>query len=206
MIKSRSPGHCSNSSVASGRRTSAHAGRGHVVIAVGTGVAQCARRESRSRPPFGDEARCGLENAGPRPERRERRLGLGDQAEQLQLRPLDPEDRDRGGLVGSRILAGRLADRLGIALDVEQVVGDLEGLADDGAEAVERLALGVLRFAEDRAGEATEASSAPVFIACNSSTSARPRRRTRPCPPPLPDCLRRQSLPGTIALTWTWVM
>ena len=53
--------------------------------------------------------------------------------------------------------AGRLAERSRIALDVEQIVGDLEGFAERAAVIVERLVFVLRGLAEDRAGDAAEA-------------------------------------------------
>ena len=83
-------------------------------------------------------------------------------------RLVDAEDRDGGRLVGVGVLAGRLADRGGVALDIENVVGDLERLADNGPEAVERGAFG---------------ASASPRIAPASSRSATARRSSSPAIP-----------------------
>ncbi len=54
------------------------------------------------------------------------------------LAPVGTENADDRRLAGLRILAGLLADQRRIALDVEQIVGDLERLADRRAIAIER--------------------------------------------------------------------
>ena len=51
--------------------------------------------------------------------------------------PAAPKRRHQRGLAGGGILAGGLADGGGVAFDVEQVVGDLERLADRRAIAVD---------------------------------------------------------------------
>src|SRR5204863_8913520 len=53
--------------------------------------------------------------------------------------------------------AGLLAERCRIALDVEQVVGDLEGFAERAAVIVERLVFLLGGLAEDGASNAAEA-------------------------------------------------
>ena len=53
--------------------------------------------------------------------------------------------------------AGRLAERRRVALDVEQIVGDLEGFAERAAVIVERLIFLLRGLAEDRAGDAAVA-------------------------------------------------
>ena len=55
------------------------------------------------------------------------------------------------------IAAGGIADGRGIALHVEQVVGDLESFAEERAVAVERVALLRRRLAQNRARKAAEA-------------------------------------------------
>ena len=67
---------------------------------------------------------------------------------------VDPELGDERGLAQSRVLAGLLAERCCIAFDVEQVVGDLERLAQRAAVIVERLIFLLRGLAEDGAGDA----------------------------------------------------
>src|SRR5262245_43273754 len=57
-------------------------------------------------------------------------------------------------LVRGGVLADLLADRRGIALDVENVIGDLERLTERDAETIDRRALARIRLTEDRAGHA----------------------------------------------------
>ena len=80
--------------------------------------------------PRGDETRGGAQTIGFRFERRQRGVGLGDQCGEPGVRAVDAERGDERRLAGGGILAGCLPSRAGVALDVEQVVGDLEGLAE----------------------------------------------------------------------------
>src|SRR6266446_6270049 len=57
-------------------------------------------------------------------------------------------------LAQRRVLSGLLAERRRVALDVEQIVGDLERLTERAAIVVERLILLLRGLAEDRAGNA----------------------------------------------------
>ena len=95
---------------------------------------------------FGDEARGGAQHVALGAEDRQRRIGARQQVAHALLGAVDAELGDEGGLAERRILAGRLAERRGVALDVEQVVGDLEGFAERAAVIVERL---VFRYGED---------------------------------------------------------
>src|ERR1044072_7258533 len=98
-----------------------------------------------------DEA-CGCpQHVALFPEDRKRRIGARQQIADAPLGAVDAELGDEGGLAQSRIGAGRLAGRGGIALDVEQVVGDLEVFAERAAVIVERLILFRRGLAEDRA-------------------------------------------------------
>ena len=63
-------------------------------------------------------------------ERRQRLLGLGDQLSKPRLCAVGAEHIDHGGLAGPASLPVCLPTSAGIAFDVEQIVGDLEGLAD----------------------------------------------------------------------------
>ena len=65
------------------------------------------------------------------------RFGLLDELRKPGARAVDAEQIDQRRLAVGRILAGGLAERRGVALDVEQVVGDLERLADHLAVAVD---------------------------------------------------------------------
>lgn len=57
------------------------------------------------------------------------RNGLINQHAGLLARPVRAKQRNEGGLAGRSILAHRLAGQFGIALVVQQIVGDLEGQA-----------------------------------------------------------------------------
>src|SRR5262249_907093 len=85
-----------------------------------------------------------------RAEWRQRQLGLFDQPEQLLFGLGDAENSDGGRFAGVGVLAGRLADRGDIAFNVEDIVGDLECLADNSAEPVERHALMLVGPAHNR--------------------------------------------------------
>src|SRR6202034_1505562 len=65
-----------------------------------------------------------------------------------------PELGDKGGLAQGGVLAGLLAERRRVAFDIEQIVGDLKGLAERAAIIVERLMLLGRGLSEDRAGDA----------------------------------------------------
>ena len=89
--------------------------------------------------------------------------------------PATAEQIDQRRLAVGGVLAGGLAERCGVAFDVEQVVGDLERLADRlavAARRASRLAFGAL----PRIAPATQQKCriAPVFIACSVSTSCSP--------------------------------
>src|ERR1700722_16563313 len=85
---------------------------------------------SRSSAPFGDKF-CRLDKGRcPGPEWRQRLLGLSDKLLQPCLGRIDSEHADHRGLACSGVLAGRFADKGGIAFKIEQVVGDLERFSD----------------------------------------------------------------------------
>src|SRR5262249_6607463 len=101
--------------------------------------------------PFGDEARGGAQHVAPGAEDRQRGIAARQEIADALLGAVDAKLRDGGGLAQRRILAGLFAKSGGIALDVEQVVGDLEGFAQRAAVIVERLMLLLRGLAEDRA-------------------------------------------------------
>lgn len=76
------------------------------------------------------------------------RFGRGE----LLLRCLEPKEIDKRCLAGFTVLAGSLADSLGRALDVEDVVGNLERITDVITKRAERLALRRAGAAEAGAG------------------------------------------------------
>src|SRR5258707_1713894 len=108
----------------------------------------------RSILALGDESRGGAQHITPGAEYRKRGIGARQQVAHALPGPLDPELGDEGGLAQCRVLSGLLAERRRIALDVEQVVGDLERFTERAAIIVERLILFLRGLAEDRAGNA----------------------------------------------------
>jgi len=94
---------------------------------------------SRLALAFGDEPRRGAQHVTPRAEDRERGIGPRQQVAHALLGAVDAELGHEGGLAERRVLAGLFAERGGVALDVEQVVGDLKGFAERAAVIVERL-------------------------------------------------------------------
>ena len=121
---------------------------------------------------FGDEARGGAQHVALGAEDRERGIGARQQVAHALLGAVDPELGDEGGLAQRRVLPGLLAERRGVALDVEQIVGDLEGFAERAAVIVERLIFLRRGLAEDRAGDAADSATAR-----RSSSAAAARRR-----------------------------
>src|SRR5437879_5552522 len=103
---------------------------------------------------FGDESRGGAQHVTLGAEDGERGIGARQQIPYPLLGAVDPELGDEGGLAQSRVLTGLLAERGRVALDVEQIVGDLEGFAERAAVIVERLIFLLRGLAEDRAGDA----------------------------------------------------
>ena len=77
-----------------------------------------------------DEARSARKLSALVAERRQRGVGLRDQVDQPVARAVDAEHGDQRRLAGGGVLAGGFAERGGVAFDVEQVVGDLERLAE----------------------------------------------------------------------------
>ena len=147
---------------------------------------------------LGDEAGGVAQHLALVAEDRQRLVGARQQVAHPLLGAVDAELGDEGGLAERRVGAGRLAERFGIAFDVEQVVGDLERLAERAAVIVERLILlrGRLRREVAPAMQPNR-SSAPVFICCSLATSTGSRSPNRPSParssiwpptmPPIPE-------------------
>src|SRR5258708_2402687 len=81
---------------------------------------------------------------------------LADQKSRLRAGPLDAQNRDKGGLSRRRVAADRLAGLRRRALDIEEVVGDLEGETEIMSIAAQRESLLGPRLAEDRASLAGE--------------------------------------------------
>src|SRR5262245_12982978 len=76
--------------------------------------------------PFGDEARGRTQHVALGAEDRQRGVAARQEIADALPGAVDAELGDEGGLAERRILAGLFAERGGIALHVEQVVGDLE--------------------------------------------------------------------------------
>src|SRR5581483_11415941 len=97
---------------------------------------------------LGDEARGLAEHAGPVAEDRQCLVAARQEIAHALLGAVDAELSDEGGLAQRCVGAGRLAERRRIALDVEQIIGDLEGFAQRLAVIVERLVLGLRGLSE----------------------------------------------------------
>src|SRR5438874_931180 len=101
-----------------------------------------------SAPAAGDEPRRLAKDRGPLVERRERRFGLGDELREPRTRRHHAVERYESRLALCGVLTGRLADGCSFALDIEEIVGDLEGLADRAAVEHEKATLVRGRAAE----------------------------------------------------------
>src|SRR6202051_3536003 len=101
---------------------------------------------------LGNESRGGAQHLAFFAEGRERGIGARQKIAHALLGAVDPELGDEGGLAQGGVLAGLFAERRRVAFDVEQIVGDLEGLAERAAIIVERLILLWRGLSEDRAG------------------------------------------------------
>ncbi len=101
---------------------------------------------------LGDEAGGGPQGVGAGAERGEQRVGLGDEAGEVAAGRLHPVQRDEGRLAAFGVLGGGLAEGRRIALDIEEVVGELEGEADRAPEGGKGGVLVGARLAEDRPG------------------------------------------------------
>src|SRR5207237_10450646 len=77
-----------------------------------------------------DEARGCSQYVALRPEDRKCRIGTRQQIAHALLGAVDAELGNEGGLAERRILPGLLAERRGVALDIEQIVSDLERFAE----------------------------------------------------------------------------
>ena len=96
--------------------------------------------------------------------------------------PAAAEHADHRRLAGLRVLAGRFADQRRIAFEIEQIVGDLEGLAD--RRSIARRALCAARRRRSRAcrrpgrrSATARRSSSPAASAPRSRQAAAGRRR-----------------------------
>ena len=90
----------------------------------------------------------------------------------LIARAPDPKDRDEGRLALVGVLADRLADLLLPALDVEQIVGDLEGEPEVVRIALKRQTPRGVGLAEDRPGHAGDREHLPRLEALKSRDPA----------------------------------
>src|SRR5207249_8250881 len=88
---------------------------------------------------IGDKPRGGAQHIAPGAEDRQRGIVAAQEIADALFGALDPQLGDEGGLAERCILPGLLAERRRVALDVEQVVGDLEGFAKRPAVIVQRL-------------------------------------------------------------------
>src|SRR5471032_2777193 len=80
------------------------------------------------------------------------RDGLADQQSGLRACPLDAQNGDEGRLSRRNVAAHRLAGLGGRALDIKEIVGDLESEAEIVGVATQGEALVVPGLAEDRPG------------------------------------------------------
>src|SRR4026209_2243020 len=90
-------------------------------------------------------------------ELRKRALCLGDQGTQPLLRGVNAEQGNERGLATAGVLGDGLAKRLGVAFRVEQVVGELEGLAEGRGVGDKRRSPRRIGSAQHRAGLTGEA-------------------------------------------------
>src|SRR6202022_4945630 len=100
----------------------------------------------------------------------ERGIGARQQIPYPLLGADDPELGDERGLAQCRVLSGLLAEGGRVALDVEQIVGDLEGFAERAAVIVGRLIFFFRGLAAYRAGNAAVAqqrASLHLLPACD---------------------------------------
>ena len=149
--------------------------------------------------PVGDELRAFDQNSTPGSERRQRLFGLGDQLLQPCLAPALPSTPTIVALPATASLPVALPTSAGSPSTIEQIVGDLEGLADRRAVALERLAL--LRRSprrgcrpRGRRSAAARRSSSPASVrrpsspsCCGLPPSKRPSAaRSSICPPTMP--------------------
>src|SRR5579862_5396291 len=105
--------------------------------AIGALVSAMAFFPRRSVPPLGNETRSRAQDVGLGAEGHKGCLRVGNQRLEFGARAFDTERRYQRRLAGGGVLAGGLADGCGVALDIEQVVGDLERLSDRGTVAID---------------------------------------------------------------------
>ena len=93
-----------------------------------------------SGPPLCDEMRGGAQDIGFRAERVQADFGFRDQLDRACAARRDPSTATSVALPAAASLPVALPSSGRVAFDIEQIVGDLERLADRAAIAVERLA------------------------------------------------------------------
>src|ERR1700722_9057982 len=103
---------------------------------------------------LGDETRGRAQHVTPGAENRQCRIGARQQVANALLGAIDSELGDEGGFAQGCVLSGLLAERRRVTLDIEQIVGDLEGFAERAAVIVERLIFPLRGLAEDGTGNA----------------------------------------------------
>src|ERR1700728_344085 len=107
--------------------------------------------------PVGDEPRARDEDRGRWAERGKSPFGLAHEFVQPCLCARAAKNADDRRLARLRVLAGLLADKRGVAFNVEKIVRDLEGLPDRQSVALERPALRPRRRSENTTRLASEA-------------------------------------------------
>src|SRR5262249_62266634 len=105
----------------------------------------------------GNEAGRRLGAGGIAADGAQRGLRLADQVFEPPPRSRGSEHADQRCLMSGRVLTGGFADRRRIALDVEQVVGDLECLAKSGTVMLKRRPLAWIGLAQDGPGKTAKA-------------------------------------------------
>src|SRR5262249_46764075 len=112
---------------------------------------------------LGDEASSGAQGIGLCTKRRQRGVGLRNQFLEARSRSVGSKRAHQCRLAGSGILAGGFTERLGVALDIEQIVGNLEGLANRHAIAINTVERCSVSLSENRPGAAGKADQRPGF-------------------------------------------
>src|SRR5262245_28678315 len=118
---------------------------------------------ARSSSPLGDEACGSAQSIGLCAEWCHRVIGRGYQLSEASPCSFNAKGRHKCRLAGGRILAGRLSQRLGVTLDIEQVVCNLERLPERDAITVDAGSRLILGLAENCAGPASEADQCTGF-------------------------------------------
>src|SRR5262249_38030608 len=120
-------------------------------------VASWMPPKSSSIPAGRDETRKLLQHCRALAEWRKRRFSLGDQSAETSLCCVDAKQGNQRGLAAPCVLGDSLAEGLGVALRIEQVVGELEGLAEGRGISKKRRPFARGCPAEHRAGLAGKA-------------------------------------------------